>query len=291
MTIPNKFGHPDLGVGVGLRPEYYAHLTEHWPNDVDFFEVISENFIDTEGRPLYYLDMFAERYPIVLHGVSLSIGTTDPINFEYLAKLKALADRVNAPWMGDHVCWTGVGGKNGHDLYPVPYNEVTLKHLVDRIRTVQDFLERPLVMENPSTYASFTVSTMTEQEFIRRMADEADCALLLDVNNIYVQARNHDLDMWDYLKQVPFDRVTQIHVAGHTDKGDHCVDTHDNYVVDPVWELYAEVHNRTGGRGTILEWDDNWPEGGYPAVWEEALKAVAVRQRVDAARTEPAHAG
>ncbi len=270
MSIPNRWGLPDLGIGVGLRVEFYPYLTEHWPA-VDWFEVISENFIDTEGKPLYFLDMFAERYPIVMHGVSLSIGSTDPVDFDYLGKLKALAKRIDAPWMGDHVCWTGVGGINGHDLLPVPYNEETLAHLVAKIRVVQDFLERPLVLENPSTYASFTCSTMTEQEFIARMAQEADCALLLDVNNIYVQARNHDLDAHAYLESVPFDRVVQIHLAGHTDNGDHCIDTHDNYVIDEVWDLYAEVNERAGPRATLLEWDDHFPE--FEVVWAEALKA------------------
>jgi len=276
MVINNRWNLPDLGIGVGLRPEFYPYLTEHWPA-VDWFEVISENFIDTEGKPLYYLDMFAERYPIVLHGVSLSIGSTDPINYDYLSKLKALAKRINAPWMGDHVCWTGVGGINGHDLLPVPYNEETLAHLVERIKLVQDFLERPLVLENPSTYASFTVSTMTEPEFIAAMAKESDCALLLDVNNIYVQARNHGLDPWDYLKDFPYDRVVQIHRAGHTDNGDHCIDTHDNYVVDTVWELYGEVNRVAGKRATLLEWDDHFPD--FEVVWDEALKAKAYREQ------------
>ena len=259
---------------MGLRPEFYSYITEHWPA-VDFWEVISENFIDTEGRPLYYLDMFAERYPIVLHGVSLSIGSTDPIDYDYLSKLKALAKRIDAPWMGDHVCWTGVDGINGHDLLPVPYNEVTLRHLVERIRLVQDFLERPLVLENPSTYVTFAASTLTEQEFIRRMAEESDCGLLLDVNNIYVQARNHGFDMLEYLDSVPFDRVTQIHLAGHTDEGTHCIDTHDDFVVQPVWDLYAEVNRRAGPRATLLEWDDHWPE--FPVVHAEALKAHQYR--------------
>jgi hypothetical protein len=245
---------------------------------VDWFEIVSENFLDTEGRPLYFLDAVSERYPIVMHGVSLSIGSTDPIDFEHLAKLKALAKRTNAVWMGDHVCWTGVGGVNSHDLLPIPYNETTLAHLVERVRVVQDFLERPLVLENPSTYVTFTASTMPEQTFIRRLALETGCALLLDVNNIYVQARNHDLDMWEYLKEVPFEHVVQVHLAGHTDHGSYCIDTHDNYVVDPVWKMYEQVTKVAGNRATMLEWDGNFPS--FDEIHAEAIKAAAYRDRV-----------
>jgi uncharacterized protein (UPF0276 family) len=282
MHIANRWDLPDLGVGIGLRTVFYPTIKRDWPK-VDWFEVISENFLDTKGMPLYHLDMFAERYPIVLHGVSMSIGSTDPLNMEYLAKLKALAKRIDAPWIGDHLCWTGVGGVNGHDLLPVPYNEETLSHVVERIRIVQDVLERPLVLENPSTYATFTVSTMGEPEFIARMAEDADCALLLDVNNVYVQARNHDFDPFEYLAAVPWDRVTQIHLAGHTDNGDHCIDTHDNFVCDPVWALYAEALKRAGSRSTLLEWDDHYPEEKpFETVWAEAKKAEAYRAEVTA---------
>ena len=213
---------------------------------MDWFEILSENFIDTEGRPLYYLDQIAERYPIAMHGVSLSIGSTDPIDFEFLAKLRALAARVRAVWMGDHICWTGVAGRNGHDLYPVPYTEESLKHLVERVRIVQDFLERPLVLENPSTYLTFRASSMPEEEFIARLAEKADCALLLDVNNVYVTCRNHDLDPFEYLKAIPYERVVQIHLAGHSDHGTHCIDTHNGRVIDPVWDLYAQVQRGLG---------------------------------------------
>jgi hypothetical protein len=227
---------------------------------MDWFEILSENFIDTEGRPLYFLDQIAERYPIAMHGVSLSIGSTDPLDFEFLAKLRALAARVRAVWMGDHICWTGVAGLNGHDLYPVPYTEGSLRHLVERVRIAQDFLERPLVLENPSTYLTFQASSMPEEEFIARLADEADCALLLDVNNVYVTCRNHDLDPFEYLGAIPYDRVVQIHLAGHTDHGTHCIDTHNGRVTDPVWDLYAEVQRRRGNTATLLEWDADIPK-------------------------------
>jgi uncharacterized protein (UPF0276 family) len=281
MSIPNRWNLPDLGLGLGLRTTHFNHILEKWPA-VDWFEIMSENFMDTEGRPLYILDQIAERYPIVMHGVSMSIGSTDPINFEYLAKLKALAQRVNAVWMGDHVCWTGVAGRNGHDLYPIPYNDKTLEFLVERIRIVQDFLERPLILENPSTYMTFANSVMAEEEFLNRMAIDADCGLLLDVNNVYVTCRNHDLDPYEYLAALPYDRVVQIHIAGHTDKGTHCIDTHDGRVIDEVWALYAEVQRRAGSRATLLEWDANIPP--FEEVHAEVLKAAQYRDRNEAAR-------
>jgi hypothetical protein len=271
----NRWKFPDLGLGLGLRTVHYNHILEHWPA-VDWFEILSENYMDTEGRPLYVLDQIAERYPIVMHGVSMSIGSTDPIDFEYLGKLKELAERTAAVWLGDHVCWTGVAGRNGHDLYPIPYNEKTLAFLVERIRIVQDFLERPLILENASTYLTFANSTMPEQEFLCRMAQEADCALLLDVNNVYVSCRNHDLDPQSFLEGIPYDRVVQIHLAGHTDNGTHCIDTHDSRVIDQVWELYREVEHRTGGRATLLEWDASIPP--FEELHAELLKAKQFRQ-------------
>lgn len=274
MGLTNRWNLPDLGIGIGLRTAHYSHILSQWP-DVDWFEIISENFMHTGGRPLAILDQIAERYKIVMHGVSMSIGSTDPLDWDYLRELKKLAKRVKPVWLGDHLCWTGVLSKNSHDLLPVPYNEETLKYVVGRIRMIQDFLERPLVVENPSTYVTFKSSTMPEEEFVARMAEEADCALLLDVNNVYVSSRNHDLNPMEYLKQVPYDRVVQIHLAGHTEKGTHCIDTHDGPVIDPVWKLYAEVMRRAGGRATLLEWDDKIP--AFPEVHAEALRARRFR--------------
>jgi uncharacterized protein (UPF0276 family) len=280
MTIANRWNLPDLGLGIGLRNVHFNHIIDEKPS-IDFFEIISENFMDSEGRPLYFLDQIAERYPIVMHGVNMSIGTTDPIDYAYLKRLKLLADRCKAVWLGDHVCWTGVGGVNGHDLYPIPYNEDTLAHFVSRVKKIQDVLERPLILENPSTYLTFKQSTMTEEEWIRRMAIEADCGLLLDVNNIYVTSRNHDLDAKSYLDAVPYDRVVQIHLAGHTDNGTHCIDTHDGRVIDPVWDLYAEVMRRAGPRATLLEWDDKIPS--FEDVHGEVKKAAKFRKSLEAA--------
>jgi len=270
MPVAPRLGYPHLGLGVGLRHVHFSHITQHWPA-VDWFEIISENFMDSQGRPRDVLDRVAERYPIVMHGVSLSIGSTDPLNRDYLRKLKKLADGTNAVWVSDHVCWTGVAGRNSHDLLPIPYNEESLAHIVSRIGTVQDVLERPLVLENPSSYITFQDSTMNEWEFISRMAQEADCGLLLDVNNVYVSAYNHDFDPYEFLKSLPHERVVQFHLAGHLNCGTHCIDTHDGRVIDEVWALYKQAHELTGGVSTLLEWDANIPP--FDQMHAEVLKA------------------
>jgi uncharacterized protein (UPF0276 family) len=257
---------------VGLRSAHFGHLLGHWP-EVDWFEIISENFLDSAGRPRYVLEQIAERYPVVMHGVSLSIGSADPLDFDYLRKLKRLADAIRARWVSDHLCWTGVAGLNTHDLLPVPLTEETLEHVVQRIRIVQDLLERPLVLENPSSYVTFAASTMPEWEFLSRMAEEADCGLLLDVNNVYVSSVNHDFNPEEYVRSVPHRRVVQFHLAGHTHCGTHLIDTHDGPVVSPVWELYRLAHRLTGGASTLLEWDARIPE--FPVVHAEVLKARA----------------
>src|SRR5882762_3683892 len=221
MLAP-RLGNPNLGLGVGLRTTHFRHILETNPA-VDWFEIISENFMDSQGRPRYVLDQLAERYPIVMHGVSLSIGSTDPLDFEYLKKLKQMAKEIGAVWISDHLCWTGVNGLNTHDLLPVPLNDESLDHIVERKRVVQDFLERPLVLENPSTYVAFAESTLSEWDFISRMASEADCGLLLDVNNVYVSSVNHDFDPVQYIESLPHERVVQIHLAGHTHCGTHIV--------------------------------------------------------------------
>jgi uncharacterized protein len=267
---PPRLGYANLGLGLGLRTVHFPYILEHHP-PVDWFEIISENFMDSGGRPRYVLEQIAERYTIVMHGVSLSIGSTDPLNFEYLEKLKRLADAVKPRWVSDHLCWTGVAGLNAHDLLPIPLNEQTLRHVVARIRTVQDFLERPLVLENPSTYVTFAGSTMSEWEFMSRMAEATDCGLLLDVNNVYVSSVNHDFDPAEYIRSVPHRRVVQFHLAGHTDCRTHLIDTHDGHVIDPVWELYRLAHQLTGGASTLLEWDAKIPP--FPVVHAEVLKA------------------
>ncbi len=265
-----RFSYPDLGFGVGLRREHFEYILSRRP-EVDWFEVISENFMDSRGRPRYVLDQIAERYPVVLHGVLMSIGSTDPLDFDYLRKLKRLADETGAVWVSDHLCWTGVLGRNTHDLLPVPLNETMLKHVVARIRMAQDVLERPLILENPSTYVSFASDTFSEWDFISCMAEEADCGLLLDVNNVYVSSINHDFDPVGYVKGVPHNRIVQFHLAGHTNCGSYLIDTHDGEVIAPVWELYRLAHQLTGGASTLLEWDANIPE--FPVLHAESLKA------------------
>jgi uncharacterized protein len=268
--IPPRLGHPNLGLGLGLRTVHYQHILDHNPS-VDWFEVISENYIDSGGRPRYVLEQVAERYPIVMHGVSLSIGSTDPVNFEYLNKLRDLARVTKALWVSDHVCWTGVAGRNTHDLLPIPYTEQALAHVIDRIRVVQDVLERPLVLENPSTYVTFADSTMPEAEFLTRMTEATGCGLLLDVNNVYVSCFNHDQDPFEFLRSIPHERVVQFHLAGHTNCVTHLIDTHDGRVVNPVWDLYRLAHQLTGGVSTLLEWDARIPP--FPVVHAEVLKA------------------
>ncbi len=268
--MPPRLGYPNLGLGVGLRSVHFPYILANQPA-VDWFEIISENFMDSGGRPRYVLEQIAERYPVVMHGVSMSIGSTDPLDFDYLGRLKRLAAAVKPLWVSDHLCWTGVLGVNAHDLLPIPLNDATLRHVAERVRTVQDVLERPLVLENPSSYVTFAGSTMSEWEFLSRLAKETDCGLLLDVNNVYVSSVNHDFDPVEYVRSVPHERIVQVHLAGHTDCGTHRIDTHDNHVIDPVWELYRLAHQFTGGVATLLEWDAKIPP--FPVVHEEVLKA------------------
>lgn len=251
-------GLPRLGLGLGLRNVHFEHVLSQEP-EVDWFEAISENFMDSGGRPRHVLRQVAERYPVVLHGVSLSIGSTDPLDFEYLRKLKALAAEVRPAWVSDHLCWTGVLGLSSHDLLPVPLTEETLDHVAGRVRQVQDYLERPLILENPSTYLTFSQSTLEEPEFLRRLSYETGCGLLLDVNNVYVTCFNSDKDPVAYVESFPCERVVQMHLAGHQNCGTHIIDTHDRPVLPEVWELYRRAWDRTGGASTLLEWDGNIP--------------------------------
>ena len=273
--MANRWGYPDLGFGVGLRTVHFPHILANHP-PVDWFEVLSENFMDTGGRPLYVLDQVAERYPVVLHGVSMSVGSTDPINYDFLGKLKALAARTKAHWVSDHLCWTGVSGINVHDLLPMPYTDESLQHTIGRVKTISEFLERPLVLENPSTYVEFSASHWTEWDFLTTLAEQADCGLLLDVNNVYVSSFNHSYDPLEYVDRIPAERVVQIHLAGHTNKGTHILDTHSDHVIDAVWELYRRVYQRMGGVATLLEWDESIPS--FDVVHAEALKARQYRE-------------
>jgi uncharacterized protein (UPF0276 family) len=270
--MPNRFNIPNLGVGIGLRTVHYARILETRPA-VDWFEVLSENYMQTQGRPLHYLDAVSAHYPVVMHGVSLSIGSTDPLDERYLSALRGLRERSGARWVSDHLCWTGVAGRNIHDLLPMPYTEDALCHVADRVRRVQDVLGGPLALENPSTYVEFVSASMPEWEFLARLAEKADCAILLDVNNVFVSSHNHGFDPQQYLRGLPFDRVVQLHVAGHTDHGTHIVDSHIGPVVDDVWRLLGQAYRLAGGVSVLLEWDAEIPS--FEEVHAEALRAYA----------------
>lgn len=250
---------PPLGFGLGLRKEHYNTVLDTSPN-VDWFEVLTENYLVPGGKPLYFLDQVCERYPVVMHGVSLSIGGNDVIDLDYLRQVKDLSKRTNAHWVSDHLCWTGLDGVNAHDLLPLPYTEEAIKYVSNRIRQVQDYLERPFLIENVSSYITYKQSEMTEWEFLSAVVEEADCLMLLDINNIYVSAFNHDFNPLDYLDGVPKERVQQHHIAGHSQYPDYIIDTHDHEVVQPVWDLYAEAVKRYGMVSTMIERDDNIPE-------------------------------
>ena len=274
---------PALGYGVGLRRPHYAEILATQP-PLDWFEVISENFMVAGGRPREVLEGIRAHYPLVMHGVSLSLGSTDPLNYSYLRELAALARRIEPAWISDHLCWTGVGGRNLHDLMPLPYTEEALRHTARRIGAVQDFLGRRLLIENVSSYLTFADSRLTEWEFLAAVADEADCAILLDLNNIFVNAFNHRFDPRRYIDAIPAARVAQFHLAGHADRGNYLLDTHDHPLHPEVWQLYEYAVRRFGAVSTLIEWDDRIPEFAV-------LAATAAEARVRAAATLEAARG
>ncbi len=261
---------PDLGHGVGLRREHFDRVLSA-PTRVDWFEVISENFMVKGGRPLHVLERVRRDYPLVLHGVSLSIGSTDPLDRDYLDGLRELAERIDPAWVSDHLCWTCIGGHNTHDLLPLPYTEEALEHVVSRLSAVQEHLGRRIALENASTYLAFAGSAMPEWEFLAEVAHRADCGILLDVNNVYVSAVNHGFDPEKYLAAVPAERVWEIHLAGHTDCGSHLLDTHSTRVCDEVWELYRFACRRIGAVASLVEWDEEIPD--WDTLETESLRA------------------
>ena len=263
-----------LGFGLGLRPRHYEAILKSKPR-VDWFEALSENYMIPGGRPLSYLMRIRERYPVVLHGVSLSIGSTDPLDRAYLEGLRALAQRVQPEWISDHLCWTGVSGRNLHDLMPLPYTDEALRHVASRVRQVQDALGRRILLENVSSYVTYRDSAMSEWAFLSALASEADCDLLLDVNNIYVSAFNHGFDAIEFLDGVPAARVRQIHLAGHDNCGDLIIDTHDAPVIGPVWKLYAEALRRFGPVPTMIERDAKIPPLGTLVREIDRARAIA----------------
>lgn len=263
----------NLGVGVGLRVPHLSHILEHWPQ-VDFFEIISENFMVDGGPPIDNLRRILEQYPVVQHGVCMSLAAAEPLDFEYLARLKALADLTQTPWFSDHLCWTKSGAHHYHDLLPIPYTSENAAFVAEKARIAQDFMERPFAIENLSSYVSFESSTMTEWEFYREVVERGDVCMMLDVNNVYVSSVNHDFDPMEYLAHLPMDRVIQVHVAGHTEMPDGTIlDTHDHAPKSEVWELYRHVYQATGGVSTILEWDANFLS------FEETLAEANIARR------------
>jgi uncharacterized protein (UPF0276 family) len=273
----HRLGLPNLGDGVGLRHVHFPHLMTTAPAEwgVDWFEIISENFIDHEGYAAHVLERVAAYRPVVMHGVSLSIGSVAPLDRVYLRKLRTLAERIRPAWVSDHLCWTGVNGRNTHDLLPMPLTRESLAHVAGRVHAVQDYLGRPLILENPSSYLTFHASQMPESAFLAALAEATGCGLLLDVNNVYVSATNHGFDPVAYINELPAAQIVQIHLAGPSDCGTHLLDTHDQPVPAAVWPLYALAQARTGGVATLLEWDARIPS--FPELLDELAKARFAR--------------
>lgn len=270
---------PNLGIGIGLRPVHYEEIFRDKPA-IDWFEIISENFMVDGGLPLENLERILESYPVVQHGVSLAIGSPDPLDFDYLKRLKALTKLTKTPWVSDHLCWGRLPGAHYHDLLPLPYTKEVIDYVVERAKIVQDYLELPFALENLSSYVGYASDEMAEWDFYGTIVEKADIYMMLDVNNIYVSSRNHGFDPMDYIKNLPLDRVLQMHLAGHSDYGDYVLDTHDHHVRDEVWALYGEIYPKTGGVATLLEWDDNFIS--FQDTWNEALRAKKYQNLLNA---------
>lgn len=281
ISRPRPQEAPFLGVGIGLRPRHYTEIlasTGPAQIGVDFFEAISENYMVPGGSPPRVLEQIRARFPLVLHGVSMNVGSADPLDAAYLVDLAALAARFEPAWLSDHLCWTGVGGRNLHDLLPLPYTHAALVHVSDRIARVQDRLGRRIALENVSSYFAYRQDAMPEWEFLAGVAERADCGILLDVNNVFVSAHNHGFDPDEYLAAIPPARVFQIHLAGHHAQGELLIDTHDHPVRDEVWSLYERTIHRFGPVSTLIEWDDHIPE--LTVLAAEAQRARDILARV-----------
>ncbi len=280
MNQHQSVKYPNLGFGLGLRVNHYEHILTHKPT-IDWFEILTENYIVHGGNPLYYLEKIRQDYPIVMHGVSLSIGSTDPLNYSYLNQVKQLANAIDAKWISDHLCWTGLNGKNTHDLLPIPYTEEAIKHVAERVMQVQEFLNCRILLENVSCYVSYKESEMTEWEFLTEVANRADCLILLDINNIYVNSYNHNFNPYDFINYVPIQRVQQFHLAGHLNCGDYIIDTHDHPIINSVWELYAAATQRFQNVSTMIERDDNIPTFSELFKELEYAKLIAMKPEME----------
>lgn len=275
--MPEK-NFPNLGIGIGLRTPHYEDILRLKPA-IDWFEIISENFMIEGGKLLDILDHVLEHYPVVQHGVSLAIGSPAPLDFNYLKKLKQLTQRTKTPWVSDHLCWGHLPGAHYHDLLPLPYTQEVVNYVAERAHIVQDYLELPFALENLSSYVAFKQDEMTEWDFYSAVVEKANIYMMLDVNNIYVSSRNHGFDPLTYYQNIPMERVLQIHLAGHLDCGDYLLDTHDQPVCNEVWELYGQIYPLTGGVSTLLEWDDHFIS--FEDTWNEALKAKKFQQTLN----------
>ncbi len=268
---------PIQGAGVGLRTPHYAYIEQEQPS-IPWFEVLVDNYLVKGGSPLRHLELVRRDYPITFHGVGMSLGSTDPLNRDYLERLKDLVERFQPAYVSDHLCWVSAEGRYGHELFPLPYVESVVNHIVERVQCVQEFLGRSILIENVSSYLTYKISDMEEWDFLSLIAERADCEILLDINNVYVSARNHGFDPEDYILKVPVDRVRQFHLAGHEDQGTHLLDSHSHSVHDSVWELYKKTLLHLGPLPTLIEWDNNIPE--FPVLYAEAAKAQGLMRTV-----------
>lgn len=279
-TINDRAKSTISGAGVGLRACHYQAILQNLP-PIPWFEALTDNYlVDSDSPPRCYLRAIREHYPIVLHGVGLSIGSTDPLNLAYIKKIQTLIDEINPAFISDHLCWTSVDKKHLHDLLPLPHTQETIKHVTDRIKQITDILQKPFLIENISSYFTFKQNTMPEWEFINTISEKSTCGILLDINNIYVNSFNHGFDPYHYLKQIDKSKVKQFHLAGHTDKKRFLFDNHGGKVQKPVWELYKSTLQRFGAIPTLIEWDENIPS--LADLWQEAQKAQELMDQLQA---------
>jgi uncharacterized protein (UPF0276 family) len=272
------FKNPNLGHGIGLRTTHFPHYLQRGARGIDWVEIISENFFEPGGRPWTVLEKVRAEVPVVAHGVSLGIGSVDPISDGYLESLRTLIQRIEPAWVSDHLCWGGYEGKYAHDLLPMPYTEEALRHVVERTRRVQDRLGQQILLENVSSYVAYRQSEMTEWEFVTEIARRADCGILLDVNNVYVSAFNHGFAAETYIDAIPADRIGQVHLAGHTDRGTYLFDSHIGPVPHPVWSLFRRLTERIGPVPTLIEWDEEIPP--YEVVVADSQRAAQMTREV-----------